>query len=637
MKTFYFAIVTLLSVLLSPASHAETGVPDVPPAGQSKYVMVLWEPGTPVPDDPQRKMSRVEEPNVADHGGTLIDKHNNLRIVYLPPAAARALRSHMAVAYIQRLSNDAVAEPPTESVMYSPRPRIRTDSDIDLQWGPKQYAYDGSGNIKTIGADQYQYDTVGRLISSTTGGVAETYKYDAFGNLTERATGGGATVAIPVDPASNRVAGEYDAAGNLTQGARQYEYDAFNMLVAVNGSQRRNIYDANDERIGTLNDSVTSRWMIRDFEGQVIREYKGILQPAYVDGYYVTRFIWTWELDHFIAEGRLVGGESQEFRYNEQSSQTFGGERHYHLDHLGSVRMVTNEDGRSLSENDYRPFGTTTTQSFQEQLNWADLHTDNMRFAGHWRDYLGHVGAESSEYLDYMHARYYDPQLGRFLSPDPLLGSSLQPQSWNRYAYVMNKPVDMTDPRGLYADDSSAPASGDGDVRCAWAGDIWSCGITTREPGSTPERPISRSMWEWLTGRWDSSSGGTSTLVDKAEDFGHHRSPQIQDIWHCAEGSIAPFVVGNAAILSGAAVAGTGAVLIGVGTTAAGPTYGTSLVLIPAGVAGVAAGAYLIAFGASVDINHVNNILGTNVWSPSKQWPQYFPAYPPPGANPCKH
>jgi RHS repeat-associated protein len=53
--------------------------------------------------------------------------------------------------------------------------------------------------------------------------------------------------------------------------------------------------------------------------------------------------------------------------------------------------------------------------------------------------------------LDYAQARYYGNTQGRFTSPDPMLSSGRQaePQSWNRYAYVVNNPLMFTDPSGL--------------------------------------------------------------------------------------------------------------------------------------------------------------------------------------------
>ena len=50
----------------------------------------------------------------------------------------------------------------------------------------------------------------------------------------------------------------------------------------------------------------------------------------------------------------------------------------------------------------------------------------------------------------HMNGRVYDPRLGRFLSPDPIVANPYHSQSWNRYAYVQNPSLSFTDPTGLY-------------------------------------------------------------------------------------------------------------------------------------------------------------------------------------------
>ena len=52
------------------------------------------------------------------------------------------------------------------------------------------------------------------------------------------------------------------------------------------------------------------------------------------------------------------------------------------------------------------------------------------------------------ETTDFMHARYYSPNLGRFMSVDPVGGTIGRSQSWNRYAYVENNPLAFSDPDG---------------------------------------------------------------------------------------------------------------------------------------------------------------------------------------------
>jgi RHS repeat-associated protein len=71
--------------------------------------------------------------------------------------------------------------------------------------------------------------------------------------------------------------------------------------------------------------------------------------------------------------------------------------------------------------------------------------TEQYAFATYWRD--GESG------LDYAMGRYYSSTDGRFLSPDPYQNNSglKNPQGWNRYAYVLNDPINYNDPPGLWA------------------------------------------------------------------------------------------------------------------------------------------------------------------------------------------
>jgi len=458
----------LLIVLLSQVavSHAAPEKPSTLtqpplPPGMGEYIMVLWPPGSPVPTQSGPPVTvNAPEPDVAKLGGRVLGQHDNKRYILLPLTAAGELRRNRAVAFLQRvwrgeslvgwhemLSVSTTSAPSKHKLRASPN-----DTGTNLQWGPKAYTYDGSGNITAIGADQYVYDTAERLVRATLGSKTETYQYDAFGNLTQKGVTGYSPTVIQVDSGSNRLSGvSYDAAGNVLEaenGKRTYQYDSLGALTRTNSmaGDRRILYDANDERIGTVLVSGPyediARWTIRDFDGRLIREYKsdeGGL--AY----------WTWEEDHFYGEDGLLGGEAVTFCL--EGDECWGGRRHYHLDHLGSVRLMTDDTrlpahARALSAHDYLPFGQTVTQTYQEQIDWGDPHIDGMRFAGHWRDFLGAINVDNTEYIDYMHARHYDPYLGRFLSVDPVLGDPARPQSWNRYAYVQNNPMRYTDPTG---------------------------------------------------------------------------------------------------------------------------------------------------------------------------------------------
>jgi RHS repeat-associated protein len=105
------------------------------------------------------------------------------------------------------------------------------------------------------------------------------------------------------------------------------------------------------------------------------------------------------------------------------------------------VRRITGagSPAQVLAVHDYYPFGLEATASCQD--------SERMKFTGHERDTLG--TCSQTDDLDYMHARFYNPTVGRFLSPDPLRGNPAQPLSWNLYAYVLNNPLNFFDPLGL--------------------------------------------------------------------------------------------------------------------------------------------------------------------------------------------
>src|SRR5436190_1292306 len=80
-----------------------------------------------------------------------------------------------------------------------------------------------------------------------------------------------------------------------------------------------------------------------------------------------------------------------------------------------------------------------------------------LKYTGHERDSWGSLfGA-----LDYMHARYYDLELGRFASVDPFISRAVLglPQGWNRYSYALNNPLRFTDPTGKKVDCTTIPAT----------------------------------------------------------------------------------------------------------------------------------------------------------------------------------
>lgn len=241
-------------------------------------------------------------------------------------------------------------------------------------------------------------------------------------------------LSTPTSSATNRLttAGtQYDAEGNLVlwNSGPSYEYDAFNRMrrfrggVAPGSEEWVFAYTADDERVFSARvgggDTV---WSLRGLDNQLLREWRA------ENGKHSFRdYVWTGRNLLAKIERTPAAGSPG---WSEET-------RHAAVDHLGSVRLWTDAAGANLPGFIYYPFG--------KQLN-STVDDEQMRFTGHERDLWNTTSANDD--LDYMHARHYNPQLGRFLQIDPLAGSVRAPQTLNRYAYVSGNPLSRIDPRG---------------------------------------------------------------------------------------------------------------------------------------------------------------------------------------------
>ena len=120
-----------------------------------------------------------------------------------------------------------------------------------------------------------------------------------------------------------------------------------------------------------------------------------------------------------------------------------------HRDHLGSVESVTDAGGQELKIQAYDPFGS------RRESDWTRAMTATERtvLAGEApqrtaRGYTGHEHLERTG-LIHMNGRVYDPAIGWFLSPDPIVADASFSQSWNAYSYALNSPLSYSDPSGL--------------------------------------------------------------------------------------------------------------------------------------------------------------------------------------------
>ena len=111
-------------------------------------------------------------------------------------------------------------------------------------------------------------------------------------------------------------------------------------------------------------------------------------------------------------------------------------------DQLGSVVAVTNASGALLSQQRYLPFGQVRTGA-------GTLTQTDIGFTGQ-RNLDAQGNSFSLGLMDY-HARFYDARIMEFQQPDTIIPNEYDPQTSNRYAYVLNNPINFSDPSGQNA------------------------------------------------------------------------------------------------------------------------------------------------------------------------------------------
>ncbi len=117
-------------------------------------------------------------------------------------------------------------------------------------------------------------------------------------------------------------------------------------------------------------------------------------------------------------------------------------ESYLHKDHLGSPLSITNNVGKIIQQNVYDPWGKV-----------HQLYLDDIAIGGNLlpttRGYTGHEDVAGLDII-HMNGRIYDAHIGRFLQADPHIQAPQNSQSFNRYAYVINNPLTLTDPSGFF-------------------------------------------------------------------------------------------------------------------------------------------------------------------------------------------
>lgn len=302
-------------------------------------------------------------------------------------------------------------------------------------------SYDLVGNLTSrrdlvTGLDEaFEYDALSRLKSAklaangtalekANAGKTVTYAYDAVGRLTARSDVGQYAYEGPKPHAVTRTTGPvaaeftYDVSGNLLSGhGRTLTWTSFQKPLRI---ERGEAFSEFAYGLG---------------HARVRQALPHGRQITYVSGSYEERAT-NGDVDrvHRISAGHglvaeiTVKGQSESVVY-------FG------TDHLGSITVVTNQDGEVVQRLGYDAHGKRRFAS------GGDDTAGTLKSAATTRGFTGHEMLDDLG-LVHMNARVYDPTFGVFLSPDSVTQFPSSTQGWNRYSYVGQNPLSFTDPTG---------------------------------------------------------------------------------------------------------------------------------------------------------------------------------------------
>jgi RHS repeat-associated protein len=203
----------------------------------------------------------------------------------------------------------------------------------------------------------------------------------------------------------------FDANGNLTQDAASHRFfcDAENHQTAF--------------FLGTNSGSMPDATYSYDGTGKRVKKISSTGTTVFV----------------YDGSGEMVAEYSTALASTQQVS-------YMTLGHLGSPRVITNENGAVTNRKDFMAFGD---QAFSAQRvsgsggNKYDDPSTRQDYAGYEKD--------SESGLEFAQARYYNPTHGRYTSVDPMIASATikNPQTFSRYSYVLNSPYKFSDLLGL--------------------------------------------------------------------------------------------------------------------------------------------------------------------------------------------
>ena len=319
-----------------------------------------------------------------------------------------------------------------------------------------EYTYDNAGNITTVKENgvqkvSYAYDKLGQLTRENNAylGKTYTYTYDMIGNRTAKKTYAYTTAAALGTAQStwsytnirdqltkvNNSAITYDAAGN----PKTWEGD--DVSIEWEGKKLECVY---------LNSNAPYTQVSFGYDADGVRTYKFFTEHRSNASY---KDCFTLDQGRIVSEMRIGQDEwipmRQIYYYYDASGVALGfryknhmtgseSEYFYGRNGQGEIIQIISSTGAVVVEYAYDAWGVCTIlyDTTSEKIGTINPFR--------YKDYYYDI--ETGWY--YLNSRYYDPEAGRFLSADPVLGSNGDLLSYNRYLYCSNNPVMYTDPSG---------------------------------------------------------------------------------------------------------------------------------------------------------------------------------------------
>lgn len=313
-----------------------------------------------------------------------------------------------------------------------------------------KYDYDSDNTLSAIGMyrnnnclwkENYDFDsTTGNLLSRYNHhGVKENYEYDIMDRLTA-INGHGITYDELGNMMSNEQVGEYSynnirscelesLTSNedvLSQASQKVKYNSTLQPLSIESGDKMAVftYGEDGQRCQmSVFEQSEKYYRYKYYFGnkyEISETAQGLEERLYIGG------------DAYNAPVVLVRKEGAELLYQ------------ITRDYQGSIKAIYDEDGKMVEELSFDPWGrmcnpeTGAYYTFGEEPN---LFLD--------RGYTGHEHLEKFQLIN-MNGRLYNPILGRFSSPDPVLADNTDPQAFNSYAYALNNPLKFVDKNGKF-------------------------------------------------------------------------------------------------------------------------------------------------------------------------------------------